>query len=310
MKKIVFAVCFVVSILLVSVPVLAKGVGVSAPANSVMNNETAKIGTLYIKTLDSEARAFIDDYMSSSNDYHVTFGNYTVDFIKWETNLKTALNFNGKDFSFKVPAVAKMVSFDIFTGEPVNGTLETYTATVGTMYGFNFVGYNPFITAGYDLTNYDYVWKPVSDSADGKYTVVFDDGDGQNNGGIIEWLKNFWDNLLKFFKDLFVPPDGYFENWFKEIQTAFTEKLGGVGNLFESISKSFESIKDSQKNKSEIMIELPDNYLFDGFKGFSTNLISKQGYSLLSWLRNVITAIIIVITAVTCIRKVIALTHR
>lgn len=271
-----------------------------------MDNATGKIGILYIRTLEPDARAFIDGYMANGDGYHVTFGTYTVDFIKWEVNLKTALNFDGKEFSFKIPASAKIVSFDLFTGEPIDGTLESYTASAGTMYGFNFIGYNPFIKAGFNTDNYDYIWKPVNDSEDGAYSIHFND-DEPKNDGIIEWLKNFWDSLLKFFKDLFVPPEGYFENWFKEIQDAFMKKMGGLGELFEYIKTSFEKLKDSEHKQSSIKLELPKDFLYKGYEGISADVFNVHIAPMLKWLRGVLTAMVIAFTSILCIRKVIAL---
>ena len=45
---------------------------------------------------------------------------------------------------------------------------------------------------------------------------------------IVDWLTNFWDNLLEFIKSIFVPSEGYFIDVFNDILSSIKEKIPGV----------------------------------------------------------------------------------
>ena len=44
----------------------------------------------------------------------------------------------------------------------------------------------------------------------------------------MDWLDNFWENLAKFFKDLIIPRDGFFDQYMADWRTWADEHLGFV----------------------------------------------------------------------------------
>lgn len=301
MKKITSLVLAFVLFVLISTPVFSA---VSAPANTVLDNATGKIGLLYVGTLTQEAKSFIANYKANSKNYEVSFDNNFISFIRWERSLKDLISVYSTEIHFKTTVSGSVVSFDINSGVPRSADVGVISVTSGSFTNSNLVGYGPYLSAGYSMSSYEKIWTPVKNSPTGNYWVTFDNGTGAED----EDEKGFWEKLGDFFKWIFVPEDGYFDDWFNEIRTAFTAKLGGIGTLFDTLSSSFEALQNGTAGKSNLILSIPKDYIYKGFGGSTVNLLSKDLTVMFNWIRNTITAIIIVITAIVCFKKVIALT--
>lgn len=139
----------------------------------------------------------------------------------------------------------------------------------------------------------------------GTLSIVDDLGGSEGNGGILDWLSSFWDKLLDFFKSIFIPSSDYFKNFFNEIKTAFESKLGGIGDLMHSLSDMFERLKNTT-SESSLVIHVPDNQFFPGYKGISVNVL-EHVKPLINFVRGVFNSIIIVFTIIICYRKIVSI---
>ena len=128
--------------------------------------------------------------------------------------------------------------------------------------------------------------------------------DPDPDGGILDWLLSFFDNLLDFFISILVPSEGYFEDWFNEIKNAFEDKLGGLMDFIDEVTNAFDDIANNNGTDSSLIITLPDNWLFSGYKGISVDVLKPFAY-LLAWIKNIFNVIVCIFTAITCYKSII-----
>ncbi len=139
---------------------------------------------------------------------------------------------------------------------------------------------------------------------------IVDDADEQpptppeEEDGVIGWLGDFWETLKDTFLSLFVPREGYFDDWFAELRTAFDAKLGGLGELMDYIKDSMKGLNGA----GELEIVLPEGMLFPGSQGKTVSLSSVL-QPLFGFLRPVLTAILALFTIIRCYRKLISLAN-
>ena len=126
------------------------------------------------------------------------------------------------------------------------------------------------------------------------------------NDGLLGWLSAFWDKLKNLFVSIFVPPDGYFTDWFNEIRSAFDSKFGNLGTLWDSLTASFAALKTSDANMTGLYLTIPNNHWFPGSKGISVNLIGAL-LPYVGTVRGWFNAILIVFTALTVYRNITAM---
>lgn len=75
------------------------------------------------------------------------------------------------------------------------------------------------------------------------------------------------DGLIEGIKSLFIPEDGYFENWFNNLKTFFEEKLGFLAAPF-TIFIDFVNMYLNLDADTDIIINIPDIYVpnFEEYK--------------------------------------------
>lgn len=77
------------------------------------------------------------------------------------------------------------------------------------------------------------------------------------NKGIWQSIKELPDKFMEMLKGLFIPEDGYFEDWFNDLKTFFEEKLGFLATpftIFIDFINRFLNINVS----NDIIINIPD----------------------------------------------------
>ena len=160
------------------------------------------------------------------------------------------------------------------------------------------------VTGTYFASNAPHVSSSYIAKYEGDLIFIDDLGDS-DDGGILGWLKDFWDNLLAFFKRLFIPHDGYFDDWFEDIRRAWYAKLGGLGTLFDQISNAFKGLSG---NRGGLKIALPPNIFYSGFAGYEVDLVPYM-QPFLSFIRPVLTAFFVIITAIFCYKRVVEIAN-
>lgn len=300
-----------------AVPAFAS---VQAPSGTIINNTTGVVGPLKYKLLDSAGQSFCNEWRGSSNNANCMIS-FDADYLylcRFASSLSgQASVYDSTHIKFASGAPAySFVQFDLRTGEPVkqdDGYNVGYYSPGGMQFSGNLIQYKAFLSAGISLSGYSKIWSWVETSPQGSFSFLWDDTTTPvdpppepEDSGVSDWLGNFWDTLVETIKGLFVPEDGYFEEWFQSLKDAFDRQVGGVGGLLEYIQQKFQALQNGQHRRTSLVITLPDNLLFPGFKGVSGNMLAGLD-SMLTFLRNVLTAIVVILTAIAVIRKVIAL---
>lgn len=103
--------------------------------------------------------------------------------------------------------------------------------------------------------------------------------------GILGFLKDFWEKLKEILIGLFVPSDGFLEKWFNEIKDAFNKKFGVLTEFYNTLTGFFDGI-DTENTDNGI---------------FSDPLFSDW----LSWLRDVITGLVLLLTIYLCYQRIV-----
>lgn len=115
---------------------------------------------------------------------------------------------------------------------------------------------------------------------------------------------SFWSGL----KDVIVPSDDFFEDFSNDISSAVDRKFGAVGDLVEQIKKGFASLSDSS-SAGTLTLTMPDNILFNGYKGTSVNILGGIG-TFASWFKAFFSVFLIVVTIIFCYRRLIAMFNK
>ncbi len=118
--------------------------------------------------------------------------------------------------------------------------------------------------------------------------------------GILDWLGGFWDKLV----GLFIPREGFFSDWFEELRTAWSQKLGGLGTLLDQIRDAL----DGAGKADSLIFALPEGMLFESSGGVRVDLFWMV-QPLLKLVRPVLTGALVILTVIRCYRKVIDLAN-
>lgn len=131
---------------------------------------------------------------------------------------------------------------------------------------------------------------------------IVDDLGGQMEGdGEVEDSVPWWKKL----QELFVPSEGYFDDWFEEIKDAAMEKLGPIKSIMDAFSNLFEKLQHDNTETS-IWIDVPEGQYYPGSPGIKVDVL-HFGVDLIGIVRNWLTAIVVIFTAICCYRRVVVL---
>lgn len=125
----------------------------------------------------------------------------------------------------------------------------------------------------------------------GSLSIEDDLDDSSNNGddseqsGILGFLSDFWEKLKSFFLGLFVPSEGYFKAWYNEVKAAFEEKLSPIFALYEQLTSFFNNVSAAE-----------DTTLFN----------NPILVSCLSWVKGLITGLVLLLTLIAAYKKIIS----
>lgn len=118
---------------------------------------------------------------------------------------------------------------------------------------------------------------------------------------LLDWLSSFWDKLI----GLFVPSDGFFDDWFAELRAAAMKKFGSLSKLSDDLNAAFEQMKNTTSSGG-LILDVPANHFYKGFPGVRVDLL-KSVSSVLGTIRGWLTAVCVVLTAVACYKRLIVL---
>lgn len=118
------------------------------------------------------------------------------------------------------------------------------------------------------------------------------------------WLSSFWDKLVEVLLSLFVPGEGYFDDWFRELREAFTAKLGGLDEVFSELQAIFRD----PSGAGDLVIAMPAGMIYEGSPGAEVSLIEFM-QPILKFVRPVLTGLVVILTVIGCYKRVIALVN-
>lgn len=291
------AIAAVACLLLPAAPVMAA---VAAPAGTILNNATGEVGPLRYGLLDDEGKALAQEWRGNSGNPNllVWYGDGSLYLYRFPSSLSGLVTLqDSTHFRFQsgAPEVS-FLEFDLQTGEPVKqgGGFVGKRSVASMTFTPVLIQYKAFMTAGVSVLGYEKIWQPVTSSPSGAFTLLWDDAPASEGG--------LWDGFV----GLFVPQEGYFEDWFQELRDAFDSRTGGAFGLLAYIQAKFEALRDGSLSASSLAIVLPQNHFYQGFPGIRADALSGLE-SLLGFLRSVLTAIVVVLTAVAFARKLLEL---
>lgn len=308
MKRVLSAV--IAALMLVAFSASAYAASLSS---MVEENGDSVLGTFMLADSPESYKKFWNDFTHS--DYNMMFaaaGSVAYWMFILPPNAKPVIKRTSGDFLevvFNAP-----VDYIHFIDDPSDphkimvsemGTLSSLSKFRDARYlvagsFFSSTGTGPPVNIGYDyIVEYE-----------GRLLLRTDiDDEEDDDGGLLgwlkkiwEWLSSFWDKLMEFCLSLFIPRDGYFDDWFEEIRVAFDKKTGGLSSVFDDIQAEFSNIRGS----GELVFGLPPNYLYDGFSGVNLDIIGTAK-PFLDIVRPVLTGIIALLTAFACYRKLAAM---
>ncbi len=300
---------------LLCTPALAA---VDAPAGTVLSNSTGEVGPLCYGLLDSAGKSFASPWRGGGGDENcmIFFSGDDLYLCRFSSVLdKETRVYNSTHLLFgpSAPSFA-FLQFSLSDGKPVpqeDGCCVGYRTVADLTFTGVLIQYKAFLTAGISLSGYEKIWSPVAASSKGAYTLLWDDAVSPapeepdappEEDTVSDFLSGFWDSFV----GLFIPEDGYFEAWFSEVREAFDRRVGGVGGLIAYIRQKSQALKDGSYGRSSLVISLPKDFLYSGFPGVTGDALSGLG-PLLGWIRGVLTAIVVLFTAMAVLRRVIAL---
>ena len=127
------------------------------------------------------------------------------------------------------------------------------------------------------------------------------EGDGEVDSGEAGDGAPWWQKL----KELFVPSEGYFSNWFEEIKDAAMEKMGPIKSIVDAFSDLFEKLQHDNTETS-IWIDVPEGQYYPGSPGIKVDVL-HFGVDLIGIVRNWLTAVVVVFTAICCYKRIVVL---
>lgn len=118
---------------------------------------------------------------------------------------------------------------------------------------------------------------------------------------LLSFFNNFFDNLYEFVRGIFIPSNDFFPNQIQQLQDKVNEKMGGVGYLYDMLKSFFDGLKNTTVS-TPLNFSLPDNFLFDGYKGMSIDFLAS-GAVYVKFLRDFANVLICLATAFVCYKK-------
>lgn len=122
--------------------------------------------------------------------------------------------------------------------------------------------------------------------------------------GTGSFLKDFWKNILDFFKKIFIPEDDFFTKWYQDIKNVVDKKFAAIFGIFDILKKSFESIGNLSSNG--LILNIPAGHFFNSFGGTSVDLL-KFVVPFLNHIKSWLTMFVVFITAIVCYKRIVVL---
>lgn len=281
--------------------------------NSWVENGNTYLGVFHVKDLPESDLALWNSFMSSRGLFAEQDINRKIYFftVPDGTSGKIVRNSAGSSYLYNI--VLPPIDTDIMVFRYSSATekyeLEScYHNPSFTGFGLDAI----VINRGFDLTSN----VPASElyiQKTGNLYIVDDMGnemEGGDQGGasdaswwrkLLDWLGSFWEKL----KEFFVPPDGYFSDWFTEIKNAAMKKLGPISEVFDCFQSAFESLKNDNSDTG-LYFEVPANHFFQGFPGIRVDMMRAVG-GVLGTLKTLLTMVCVIFAAICCYRRIIVL---
>lgn len=129
--------------------------------------------------------------------------------------------------------------------------------------------------------------------------------DGENSGGLWEWLKNFWDSLLDFVKSIFIPDEDYFNEWYESIRSKANEKFSALFYLYDVLTDTFKSQQGGDYTRS-VFLNIPANHFYAGSPAIKADLL-EWALPFAAGFRGFLTACVIIFTGIICYRRLVVI---
>lgn len=129
------------------------------------------------------------------------------------------------------------------------------------------------------------------------------DNSDDDSGGILGFLSGFWDALKSAFMGLFVPGNGFFTDYFQEIQTVASAKMGGLFSLYNAMLDAFQSLNGDTPS---MIFEIPASSMFPSSPLITFNVLGNVS-TYVKWVKGILTGIVVLVTAILCYRRLVTL---
>lgn len=240
-------------------------IGKSGPGAVWVNPGNNSYGDIYTVVSDmSETTEFLNVVIATSTSMSsdtFKFGganlqaNYTYMLIPGRTAIVDG-------YELYVYLVQLSYDYGVERGCSSSGT-NCYNTGVGWFY--NTMSYN-VVWSVLDVYNSDVLLDPSSSATYEKVDEILQDV-GQVNDkldqaeetrkGIWQTIKDLPNAFLDMLKSLFIPEDGYFEDWFNDLSSFFEEKLGFLATPFTIIIDFINRYLELDSS-SDIVINIPE----------------------------------------------------
>ncbi|WMJ84286.1 hypothetical protein ACS3UN_07985 [Oscillospiraceae bacterium LTW-04] len=124
-----------------------------------------------------------------------------------------------------------------------------------------------------------------------------------DGGGILGFLKGFWDALKDAFIGLFVPSEGFFADYFEDIRAVASVKMGGLLSLYNALLGAFQSLNGDTPSMT---FQIPANSMFP-YSPLVTFDVLGHVRSYVEWVKGFLTGCVVLFTAVVCYRRLVTL---
>ena len=310
MKKTFRLFLIVVSVSVLTIVSFGLSINVTTSLPCDCSGETIKIGAFDVINTEKNAQNFLNEWKKSK---------YKIAFYSLYDNKKT-ISFcflkdsNGVDFENNNIKFKNLENnsfnilhfyYDVQKKMWINNNGISCHGATKDVVALNYIGLIAFDDMGYNGVP---IQCYMAGNENKSFELVFNDDaeEPEKDNGILGFIKDFFKNLGDFFIKIVVPPKDYFKNFFSEIQMAVNGKFKALTDLY-TILCNFGKLEVEGEVSS--LWHIPDNYIYQGFKGFDVDIL-QGAKPYLIFLRPVLTAVVVLMTAITCYKKLASIMER